>query len=76
MDLVLVKGLKPLVCIEIKTTNEPNLSRGFYESLKDLKCKNAYVITPYQQVNYLVDKDVQVVGLFDFLKNKLPKILK
>lgn len=76
MDLVLVKGLKPLVCIEIKTTNEPNLSRGFYESLTDLKCKNAYVITPHQQQNYLIEKNIHVVGLLSFLTNILPKLIK
>lgn len=76
MDLVLVKGLKAIVCIEIKTTNEPNLTKGFYESLNDLKCKTAFVITPFQETSYSLPDNVVIVGLHDFLHSKLPKILK
>ncbi|PBQ30744.1 ATPase [Sphingobacteriaceae bacterium] len=76
MDLVLVKGIKPIVCIEIKTNNEPNLTRGFYECLEDLKCKTAIVITPYQQTPYAIAENIMVYGLHDFLTTKLPQILK
>ncbi len=76
MDLVLVKGIKPLVCIEIKTSNEPHLTRGFYECLKDLKCHQAFVITPYQKASYAIDESVTICGLFEFVTQKLPKLLK
>ena len=76
MDLVLVKGIKPIVCIEIKTTNEPNLTKGFYESFKDLKCKNGFIVTPHQDTSYALDDNIVIVGLHDFLINKLPKLLK
>lgn len=76
MDLVLVKGLKPVACIEIKTGNNPVLSRGFFESMKDLKCNNGFVVTPYQQVTYKMSETVTVSGIYDFLKNLLPKIIK
>jgi hypothetical protein len=76
MDLVLVKGLKPIACIEIKTSNNPVLSRGFYESLKDLNCNNGFVVTPYQQVTYKMSTTVTVCGIYDFLKTILPKIIK
>lgn len=76
MDLVLVKGIKPVLCIEIKTGNEPQLTRGFYECLKDLKCQNAFVITPHQQAAYQIDETVTVCGLHDFLTQKLHKFIK
>lgn len=76
MDLVLVKGLKPIVCIEIKTNNEPNLTRGFYECLRDLKCNQAFVITPFQSAPYKLNEQVMVYGLYDFLKSKLPTLVK
>lgn len=76
MDLVLVKGIKPIVCIEIKTGNIPYLTRGFYECMKDLKCNNAFVITPHQQASYQLEESVTVSGLHDFITHKLPKIIK
>ncbi|MES2836364.1 MAG: ATP-binding protein [Bacteroidota bacterium] len=76
MDLVLVKGLKPIVCIELKTTNSPTLSRGFYESIADLKCTNNFVITPFQKINYTIDKTIEVYGLHSFLNEKLLKLIK
>lgn len=76
MDLVLVRGLKPIACIELKTTNSPALSRGFYESIKDLNCKNNFVITPFQKTTYQIDKTIEVYGMQEFLTVKLPKLLK
>jgi uncharacterized protein len=76
MDLVLVRGLKPIVCIEIKTSNEPHLTRGFYECLEDLKCNIGIVITPQQQTPYSINKSVSVCGLHDFISTKLGKLLK
>jgi len=76
MDLVLVKGLKPILCIEIKTTNTPNVSRGFYESMEDLKCSKGVVITPQQDYDYKIGKNVDVYGLYRFLYTKLSKLIK
>jgi predicted AAA+ superfamily ATPase len=76
MDLVLVKGLKPLACIEIKTSNNPNLSRGYYESMTDLKCAKGFIITPYQEVTYQMNETTSVCGLHSFLSVILPKLLK
>lgn len=76
MDLVLVKGLKPIACIEIKTSNEPHLTRGFYECLEDLKCTTGIVITPQQQTPYSINETVTVYGLHDFIHDKLGKLVK
>lgn len=76
MDLVLTKGLKPVACVELKTTNNPQLSRGFYESLRDIDCKTNFVVTPQQPASYKFDKTTTVCGLSDFLAVYLPKITK
>lgn len=76
MDLVLVKGIKPLVSIELKTTNNPHISRGFYESKKDLNCALNYIITPEQMVSSSFKENVILCGLLDFLKVEINKILK
>lgn len=46
MDLVLVKGLKPIVSIEIKLSLKPALKRGSTESVNDLMTEHNFVVTP------------------------------
>ncbi len=46
MDLVLVKGIKPLACIEIKNSASPSISRGLTESLAELKPRHSFIVVP------------------------------
>ena len=73
-DIVLVKGLTPLACIEIKFSNAPVLSRGFYSCIEDLKTKNNFVITP-ESDTYSPKKNIKVCSLRDFFKKQLPEII-
>ena len=75
MDLVLVRGITPIACIELKTTNNPSVTRGFYESIKDLKCDTNFVITPFQEVSYKLNNNTLVCGLIDFITNDLMKLI-
>jgi len=45
-DLVLVKGITPLACIEIKLSKAPVISKGFFSCVEDLEPWYKYVITP------------------------------
>ncbi len=63
MDLVLVKGIKPMACIEIKNSSTPNITRGLTESIKDLDTKLNFIIVPQEDVDYLIKKDIQVTSL-------------
>ena len=72
-DIVLVKGNKPLCCIEVKLSNSPNLSRGWYEVLKDLKTENNFVVTPSSD-DYPLHKSARVCSLPVFLEKYLPRI--
>lgn len=76
MDLVLVKGIKPLACIEIKLTHSPSLNKGMTESLKDLECKHNFIITPSPDASYPLNKQVIAVGLQEFLSVQLIKLIK
>ncbi|MDP2387603.1 MAG: ATP-binding protein [Bacteroidota bacterium] len=67
MDLVLVKGITPFVCIEIKNSSTPTISRGLTESLLELKTKNNYIVVPGHDVDYLLKKEIRVVSLTTFL---------
>lgn len=72
-DLILVQGIKPVACIEIKLSNSPTISKGFINCTQDLEPKYKYVITP-QSDTYTATNDVIVTSLTHFLKVFLPKI--
>jgi len=74
-DLVLVKGIKPLTAIEIKLSNSPAISKGFYECVSDLKTQKNFIITPNSD-DYLTKEKIHVCSLISFLKNHLPTIVK
>lgn len=69
-DAVLVKGIKVLACIEIKVSNNPTVSKGFFESIKDLKPKHKFVITPTSE-DYPYKEGIMVTAIQSFLKKHL-----
>jgi len=72
-DLVLVKGHVVKCCAEIKYSKAPNISRGFYESMKSLKCSAGYVICQTDMV-YRNKQGVTFIDLKSFLVNVLPNL--
>lgn len=71
-DLVLVRGLKPVAALEIKLNNAPTISKGFFQTLTDLKLKKGYVVTPKADA-YPVHQ-AEVTSLNDFMERILPKL--
>lgn len=69
-DLVLVKGITVQACIEIKHSNSPTLTKGFFESLKDLKPKKSFVITPNSHT-YKLKEGTIVTTLSGYLSDHL-----
>ena len=72
-DLVLARGHEVKAAIEIKYGKEPSLTKGFYQSIQDLKCENNFLITPFE-TDIGLKKKVRMVGLKVFLQKYLPKI--
>ena len=66
IDVLIVKGVTPIAGIEIKYSNAPKLSRGFYECIEDLNLSDNYVITPSSKAFKLAN-GIQVVSLEQFL---------
>lgn len=62
LDLVLVRGDKPVVGIEIKYTNAPTLSRGNYIASRDLGTIPLLVVTPSAE-DFRLDQQVQICSL-------------
>ncbi len=76
IDLILVKGINPICCIEIKWSHSPNISKGMTESIKDLQCKKNYIIIPADEKEIPMRKDIYTVGFKYFIINILPVITK
>jgi len=72
-DIVLVQGITPVACMEIKLSNAPVVSKGFMSCVEDLKPKDKFIITP-QSETYVTKNGVIVISLKDFIENKLDHI--
>ncbi len=66
-DLFCITGNGKRIAIEIKLTNSPSISKGFYQSIADLEPDISYVIAP--DVTPYTQKDgITITGLEWFLK--------
>jgi uncharacterized protein len=72
-DLVLISPNGKMTCVEIKYSTTPTLSKGFFQSIQDLKPANQYVVIPSGEPFYLKEQ-LKVCSLADFLENELSKI--
>ena len=66
VDLVLERGSKT-IAIEIKASNTPKVSRGFWTSIEEIKPDAAYVIAPVDE-EYSFAEGIKVVSLSLFLE--------
>lgn len=71
VDLILVRSITPIASIEIKFSNSPLASKGFYLSVDDLKTEKNYIITPSSET-YSPRKNMVICSLVYFLKHELP----
>ena len=65
IDLVLVRGNKPVLAVEIKMSANPSLSKGNRLALSDLGNPPAFIVLPHN-VDYPLEEDVRVCGLEHF----------
>ena len=72
-DLVLIGPGNRIACIEIKLSNAPSVSKGFFESIKDIGPEFKYVICPHTE-RYERSGGIIVCGLVEFLEKELLKI--
>jgi uncharacterized protein len=70
VDLLMITPNGKKVCIEIKFSISPNISRGFYECIEDLTPEYKYVITPSGETFNRGD-GLRICSLSDFLEKEL-----
>jgi predicted AAA+ superfamily ATPase len=71
-DLVLVRGVTPIAAIEIKLTNAPIVSRGFYQAIEDLSVDKGFLITPGSDT--YSQRNVRVTNVRHFIEKILPAL--
>ena len=67
MDLVLISPNGKKIGVEIKFSTAPTLTRGFYESQRDLNVDSSYIIIPSGE-KYPRANNVWVINLADFIR--------
>ena len=72
-DVVLTRGHIVKACVEIKYSASPNLNRGYYQSIEDLKSKTNFVVTT-GDTDFVDKTGIRIVGLKIFIDKYLPKL--
>ncbi len=72
-DLVLIAPRGKKICIEIKYSNAPVISKGFYQSVEDLKPDHQYIIIPSGE-RYVKDNNLIVCNLREFVLKEVQGI--
>jgi uncharacterized protein len=61
-DLVITKNYEVELCVEIKLTTRPVITKAMRLAIEDLKPKQLYMITPHE-ADYFLDEKIQVIGV-------------
>jgi len=72
IDLVLVKSNKAIAAIEIKYSNAPKPSKGFFIGINDLQTKQNFIITP--STDTYPYRDATVCSLQNFISHYLHQL--
>ncbi len=72
-DMVLARGVHPIASIEVKLNNAPSITKGYYQSIDDLKTKKNFVVVPDVE-SYKTGNGILICNVTDFIKNHLPKL--
>ncbi len=72
IDIVFVKGMKPVASAEIKFSLSPVVTPGMLSGISDMKTPDNFIIMPIKD-EYPVKKNIIACGLPVFLKKYLPE---
>ena len=70
LDLILTRGTKK-VGVEFKASSAPQITKGFWNVLHDLKLDNIWIVAPVNET-YPIKENVFVTPLGDLLNRKSP----
>ncbi|NBS65192.1 MAG: DUF4143 domain-containing protein, partial [Betaproteobacteria bacterium] len=67
IDLVLARGGRPHIAIEIKRSSAPSLSKGFAIACDDLRIEERYLVYPGNET-FPIRHGTQVIGLAELME--------
>ena len=73
VDLILETPHGKIAAIEIKFSNAPSISKGFFQACSDLSPNFKFVVTPESAV-FMRDPGITVCSLAYFLKEAMPEM--
>ncbi len=62
VDLLVVKGDRPVLCIEVKLSLSPLPTQGFFNAMDDLNCKEGIIVYPGDDT-YSIKHNVKVIPI-------------
>jgi predicted AAA+ superfamily ATPase len=68
LDLLLVKGNRPIVGIEVKYSNAPKITKGTTIASKDFNNLPIWIVTPGVAERYAISEHISVTGLTGILE--------
>jgi uncharacterized protein len=72
-DMVIARGVHAVATIEVKLNNAPSLTKGYYQSIEDIKAKKNFVLVPDIET-YKTTNGILICNMQDFIQNHLSKI--
>lgn len=67
VDLVFAKGLQPVASVEIKFSYKAKITKGFQQSISDLKTPKNFIITS-QNEDFPADENIRVCSIRTFVE--------
>jgi uncharacterized protein len=71
VDLFAITPKGKKICVEIKHALAPSISKGYYESIRDLQPNHSYVIIP-EGMSYTTKDSIKIISLEQFLTQEVP----
>ena len=72
-DVVLARGHQVKACVEIKFSKSPAASKGYYQSIDDLRSKANFIVVP-DNLDFVTEQGIRITGLRIFLNKYLHKL--
>jgi len=66
LDLIITKGSK-IIAVECKASTAPNLTKGFWRAIENVKPEKTYIVAPVKD-KFLLDKNVIVCNLPEIIE--------
>ncbi len=74
-DLIISRGIKAFIAIEMKMSTSPQITRSFSNAIKDLDTKHNYILIPECKYPYSLNNNIRILDLSNML-NELDTIFK